>query len=152
MFRKTLAVVVSVIATVGLSLTVLAESPEEDAFDYRIAIMTTLKGHLVAASMVLRGKAEDNGYLIKHAQSIADSVAEMPHIFQAGSNVGDSEALAVIWEQPDEFKAAIDNAKKASTAFAKAVASGDDAAKGAAFKDLGGSCRGCHDEYRVPHD
>jgi cytochrome c556 len=134
----------------GLSYNAIAESTAEDALDYRKAVMTTLKGHLLAASMIVRGLAEDEGYLVQHAKGLANSAAEIHRVFPAGSAVDDSEALPAIWEQPEKFKAALQKAQDATENFHRVVASGsDNAAIGAAFKDVGMSCRGCHDDFRV---
>ena len=143
---------VLLIALAGTAQIAFAETAAEDAYDYREAIMTTLRGHLVAASLVLRGKVEDNGYLDKHAQALANSVAELEHVFPEGSNVNDSEALPAIWEQPEKFASALEASRKATAAFAEAAAGGDRQATAAAFREVGGSCRGCHDDFRKQDD
>jgi cytochrome c556 len=114
--------------------------------------MTSLRGHLWAASMRVRGLVDDHGQLVNHARGIADGTTELGHIFPEGSNVGESEALPVIWEEPEEFAAAIEKVKQASAAFVEAAESGDAEAIGGAFRELGGACRGCHDRFRVAHD
>jgi cytochrome c556 len=129
-----------------------AETTAEDAKDYRSAVMTSLRGHIGASSMHVRGLVEDHGFLGKHAEGLANGAAELKHLFPAGSNVAESEALPVIWEQPDEFAEAIETAEKATAAFSEAVASGDKAAIGAAFRDVGAACRGCHDQFRADSD
>ncbi len=40
---------------VGLSLGAFAEPSAEDALSYRESVMTSLKGHIGAASMIVRG-------------------------------------------------------------------------------------------------
>jgi cytochrome c556 len=131
------------------SLVAVADTAPEDAKDYRTSVMTTLRGHIGAASMHVRGMVEDNGFLAAHAEGLANGAAELKHLFPAGSNVDDSEALPVIWEQPEEFQKAIANAEKATVAFREAVAGGDKAAIGAAFREVGAACRGCHDRFRL---
>ena len=39
--------------------------------------------------------------------------------------------------------------QEATAAFVTAAESGDSEAIGAAFRNVGMSCRGCHDNYRV---
>lgn len=132
--------------------TAFADSTPDDAKDYRVAVMTTLRGHISAASMRVRGLVDDHGFLQKHADGLANGAAELKYVFPKGSNVDDSEALPLIWEQPEEFAAAIDKAVKATTAFKEAVAGGNDEAIGMAFKEVGAACRGCHDRFRVDED
>jgi len=152
MHRKLISLLTAIAVTMGISVNAAADTTPEDAVDYRAAIMTTLRGHLVAASMTMRGLVDDNGQIANHARGIASSAAEFGNIFQEGSNVGDSEALPVIWEEPEDFAAAIAKLQEATAAFVEAAESGDAEAIGGAFRNLGGSCRGCHDKYRVAHD
>lgn len=152
MFRKLICTSITVAVTFGVSMHALADTTPEDAADYRSAVMTSLRGHLIAASMAVRGLVDDNGHLVDHARGIASGVAEIGHLFPAGSNVGDSEALPVIWEDPDGFAAALANAKAATAAFVTAAEGGDQEAIGAAFRNVADGCRGCHDKYRVAEE
>lgn len=152
MQRKITGVLIGVLATIGLSAQVAAETTAEDAKKYRIAIMTTLRGHISATSMTVRGLVEDNGQLIGHADGMASAAAELQHVFQEGSVVDDSEALPAIWSEPEKFAAAIQQTVDATSAFQRAVAGGDSDAINAAFRDVGRSCGGCHDDFRVAHD
>lgn len=150
--KKACLVMTSIAGIVVLS-TALADPTPEDAKDYRTSVMTSLRGHVGAASMHVRGLVDDHGgFLAKHAEGLANGAAELKHLFPEGSNVGDSEALPAIWEQPEEFAAAIGEAEEATAAFREAVATGDRAAIGAAFRDVGNACRGCHDQFRVDDD
>lgn len=152
MFRKLITILTAVAVTTGLSVHAVADTTPEDAYDYRTAIMTTLRGHLVAASMTMRGLVDDNGQITNHARGIENSTKELGNIFQEGSNIGESEALPVIWEDTEEFAAAITKVQEAAAAFVAAADTGDADAIGGAFRNLGGSCRGCHDEFRVAQD
>ncbi len=149
MFRKLISILTAVAVTTGISVHAVADATPEDAFDYRIAIMTTLRGHLVAASMTMRGLVDNNGQIANHARGIENSVNELHNISQEGSNIGESEALPVIWEDTEEFAAAITKVQEAAAAFVAAADSGDADAIGGAFSKLCGSCRGCHDDFRV---
>lgn len=152
MHRKVMSIATAVALTTGISIQAAADTTPEDAYDYRASIMDTMRGHIRAASMVIRGLVEDRGQLLNHAQAMANNTMEFDHLFPAGSNVGDSEALPVIWEQPGEFAAAIEKIKTATAAFVAAAEGGNSEAIGAAFRDLGGACRNCHDRFRVEHD
>lgn len=150
--KKNAGPAIAFIAGLVLLSTTLADPTPEDAKDYRQHVMTSLRGHVGAASMHVRGLVDDHGFLVKHAEGLANGAAELKHIFPAGSNVGDSEALALIWEEPEAFARAIEKAEEATMAFQDAAAGGDRAAIGAAFRDVGAACRGCHDRFRVDDD
>ncbi len=152
MQRFTAGSFIVVATTLGLSMQVVADTTPEDAKDYRTSIMTSLRGHIGATSMTVRGLVDDHGQLSSHAAGMANAVAELKYIFPEGSAVEDSEALPAIWEQPEKFAAAIKKAEEATAAFKEVVAGGDKTAIGGAFRDVGMACRGCHDDFRVAHD
>jgi cytochrome c556 len=152
MQKKISAVLAALTVTTVVSYQAFADTSPEDAADYRKAVMTSMGGHVGAASMIVRGLVEDDGHLAKHAEGLANGAQELDRIFQEGSNVEDSEALPVIWEEPEAFAEAISKAQEATAAFVAAAETGDREAIGAAFRNVGMSCRGCHDNYRVEHD
>lgn len=152
MHKNTTAMLVTFAATCLLGIPAMADTTPEDAADYRKALMTSLRGHIGAASMIARGLVEDGGHLLGHAQGLANGAGELHRVFQEGSNVGESEALPLIWEEPEAFAEAIAKTEEATAAFVEAAESGDSEAISAAFRNVGMSCRGCHDRYRVAHD
>jgi len=149
---KTTTIGVAVAAIACYSLITSADTTPEDAVDYREAVMTSLKGHIGAASMHVRGLVEGPEFLVKHAQGLANGASELDRLFPAGSDVEGSHALPVIWEEPEEFSAAIEKLVATTNAFVEAAKSGDQERIGQAFRDVGGSCKGCHDKFREEHD
>lgn len=148
MQRKILTAAAALVATFGITAQALGEATPEDAYDYREAIMTAMRGHIGAASMIVRGLIDNNGQLLAHAEALANGAAEIGSLFPEGSNTADSEALPAIWEQPEKFAEAVARAEDATMAFEEAVAGGDPEAIGAAFREVGMACRGCHDDFR----
>ncbi|MFN4018967.1 MAG: c-type cytochrome [Erythrobacter sp.] len=72
--------------------------------------------------------------------------------FPAGTSVEDglkTEALATIWQKPDEFKAAGQKLIDESAKLAELAKGGDKAAVGAQAMAMGGACKGCHDKFRL---
>lgn len=60
----------------------------------------------------------------------------------------DTEALATIWQKPDEFKAAGQKLIDESAKLAAVAGEGDKAATAAQAMAMGGACKGCHDQFR----
>jgi cytochrome c556 len=54
-----------------------------------------------------------------------------------------------IWTKPAEFRAALDGLSRAADTFQSAAMSGNADAVRAATRGLGGSCKTCHDQFRV---
>ena len=72
--------------------------------------------------------------------------------FPAGTSVDDgvkTEALATIWQKPEEFKAAGQKLIDESAKLAELAKGGDKAAVGAQAMAMGGACKGCHDQFRL---
>ncbi len=61
----------------------------------------------------------------------------------------DTEALATIWEKPEEFTAAHQKLVDESAKLASLAGEGDAAAIGAQAMVMGGSCKNCHDSFRL---
>lgn len=71
----------------------------------------------------------------------------------SGRDAGyDTEALAAIWEQPVEFATAQQKLIDESEELVTLASAGDAAAVGEQVKDLGGSCKNCHDQFRLDDD
>lgn len=141
MLRVFLAVVVLI-----QSSFVLADAEGEIA--YRKGVMKVVGGHMSAMGAILRKgvHTDDLGY---HADGMADIAAIAPNVFPAGSGEGKTDSLPAIWEQPEAFKVAMDKFVAAADGMSAAVDSGDRSKIGPAIKALGGSCKGCHDDFKA---
>jgi len=123
----------------------------EADYKYREGVMKTVGGQMSSMAAILKGQVHlDN--LEFHASGMADLADIVPHVFPEGSGVHQSEALPAIWEQPDEFKMAVEKFVKAAKGIATAAEDGEMSAIGPALNSLGKACKGCHDNFREEHD
>ena len=82
------------------------------------------------------------------ANLIADWADVMPDYFPAGST--SPGARDDIWDDFEDFKSkAADNAKAARALQKLALAGSDKTAITAAAKKMGGTCKACHQSYRI---
>jgi cytochrome c556 len=125
-----------------------AETSAENSIKYRHAVMDAMAGHTSAFSMIAFGMVDHPEFLQSHANALADAGAQLKMLFPEGSGEGETHALPAIWEEPEKFAAAIEEAEKATAALRDAAASGDRKTIVGAFKALGQSCKGCHENYR----
>lgn len=63
---------------------------------------------------------------------------------------GDTRALAKIWSNMDDFGAKGKAMHEAGAALVAAANGGDAGAFGKAVGQFGGTCKSCHDDYRLP--
>ncbi len=108
------------------------------------------------AFKVARGELEkDTPYftlIAAKATDINTRAAKIETHFPAGTSVDDgydTEALAAIWQKPEEFKAAAQKLVDESAKLATIAGEGDKAATGAQAMAMGGACKGCHDQFRL---
>jgi cytochrome c556 len=89
----------------------------------------------------------DAAVVKKNTTTILEKLKEAHGLFPEGSGGGDSRAKAEIWTD----RAGFDKAMKESQAAAEAMAAvTQEAAFMPAMKTLGGTCKNCHDKYRLP--
>jgi cytochrome c556 len=89
----------------------------------------------------------DAAVVKKNATTILEKLKEAHGLFPEGSGGGDSRAKPEIWSDRAGFDQAMKDAQAAATALAAVT---DEAAYVPAMKTLGGSCKNCHDKYRLP--
>jgi cytochrome c556 len=86
------------------------------------------------------------------ANKFKATAAAMPRWFPAGSGgtaTLKSAAKPEIWSKPADFRTALNNFSTQANAFHAAVATGNADNIKAAFRSLGGTCKGCHDQFKV---
>ena len=149
---KATPLALALITSYAIATPAIADTTPEDAFDYRHSVMKSLGSHAHAFFLIFAGKVDQQDQMGIHADAIAAVGAEIGTLFPEGSGVDDSHALALIWEEPDQFSEAVQNAETATAGLAAAVATGDQKTIAAGFKTLGEACKGCHDRYREDDD
>ncbi len=100
----------------------------------------------------LEKDAPDFTLIASKASDINTRAAKIEGHFPAGTSVDDgfdTEALAAIWQKPDDFKAAAQKLVDESAKLASLAGEGDKAALGAQAMTMGGACKGCHDNFRL---
>jgi len=99
-----------------------------------------------------RGAPFDAAVAERSARRIAVLATMIPERFTAMDTrkfTVPTEALPVIWEQPDDFAQKAKALEDAANTFAGLAAGGDKATTLGGLRALGGTCGNCHDSYRV---
>ena len=122
---------------IGISTPILAD--EEDYIKYRQYVMKSLSSNLKASGLILKDKV--NGDLQGHAAAVASAGAMIDKIFPEGSDFGETDAKADIWENPDKFMKEAEKFKQATAAFGNNPS-------GKTLGAVGKSCKSCHKAFR----
>ena len=101
----------------------------------------------------LRSSEPQTIMLQQSARTIKTTSQAMYNWFPVGSGPQPglkTGAKPEIWTKPLEFRAAQDQLARAADAFQIAAGSGNMDTVRAAARGLGGACKNCHDQFRVP--
>jgi cytochrome c556 len=123
----------------------------EDAIKYRQSAFTVMANHFGRIGAMAQGKAPFDAKAAQDSMVVISAVHKLPFTaFGDGTDKGgNTKALPEVWSKQAGFNEARD---KMFTEMAKldgAVKSGSFDNVKAAFGGVGGSCKGCHDDYRA---
>ena len=101
-----------------------------------------------------RGDNPDWAALEKAANVVAEGSIDQQRWFPKGSgpDAGKTRALPEVWSKPDDFTAAQKMFTDRAPKLLAAVKAKDAPGVQAAFKEVGGACKNCHDTFRAPEE
>jgi cytochrome c556 len=101
-----------------------------------------------------KASAPDFAALLTAAETVQKASVNQQQWFAKGTGpeAGKTRALPEIWSKPDEFTAAQKMFSDRAPALVAAAKAKDVESVGAAFKQVGGSCKNCHDTFRSPEE
>lgn len=126
-------------------------SAGEAEIKYRQSMMKAIGGHMGAIVGVLKGNSGGAEHLKMHTQAMADLAKMAKDIFPKNSSAkeGETRALELIWEKPDDFAKVRATFEMEAAKLAEIAKGGDMKAVGAQLGVLGKSgCGSCHGTYR----
>lgn len=139
-------IAVALVAVVALGGAAFAQA---DAIKNRKEAMKAIGGGMGQLVKMVKGEEAFDAAKAKAAvDTIAAKAKGFDALFPAGSEKGgETEAAPAIWTDTNGFKAALAKLETTAAAQSSAVTSLDGVK--AAVGALGGTCKGCHDTYRV---
>ncbi|QYJ80540.1 c-type cytochrome [Shewanella acanthi] len=124
------------------------EDPK-DAIEYRQSAFSLLAYNFGDMGAMMKGKKPFDAATFAMR---ATNVAALSHIpfegFIDGSDKGETEALAKIWQDRADFDAKMKTFQENAAILATVAQKGDQAELKQAFMNTGKSCKGCHDVYK----
>ena len=133
--------------------TALADSPP--VIEERQANFKAIGKSFKAIRTQLEGDSPDMEAIAAAATDMNAAALKIEGYFPEGTSVADgydTEALATIWEKPQDFAEAHKRLVDASAEMITIAQSGDAAAVGDQVGVVGGSCKNCHDTFRLDTD
>ncbi|NMH64764.1 c-type cytochrome [Shewanella salipaludis] len=119
------------------------------AIHYRQSAFDLIAHNFGDMGAMLKGKkAFDADTFAMRATHVA-ALAKIPFEgFVAGSDQGDTDALAKIWQDRADFDAKMSRFQENAAKLALVAQQGEKMAIKQAFMETGKSCKGCHDSYK----
>jgi cytochrome c556 len=157
--RLLAAACAALVGTATLSGTGLAPAAAQTAagksqatVDARQANFKAIGGAFKAVRGELEKDAPDYALIAAKANDINARARKIGGLFPAGTattNGLKTEALPAIWKQPAAFKTATQKLVDESAKLASIAGKRNKQAVAAQAMAMGGSCKGCHDQFRL---
>jgi cytochrome c556 len=125
-----------------------AHADDQDVIDYRTHIMKTMGQQVAIIGMILEQRAPADEFAT-HVQVLAVTAATAKKAFEPEVPGGD--AKPDVWAQWPDFAERLDTLAAATAELASIAKDGGLEAAAPKLK-AALTCKGCHDEYRVPDE
>ena len=134
----------------GSSFLMQAHMAAKGIVKERMQLMKSYAASMKVINVELRDMASVNYILINaEANKIAESSQTIMELFPPGSGTGVSEASPKIWQTLEDFNKIIVDLKKTAQKLAQSTGTGVPNLVIENFRALGGTCKNCHQKYRV---
>ena len=141
----------------GIALTTCALSASansafkepSDAIKYRQAAFSMISVQIGDMGAMLKGKVPFDAEQFKMRANNAAALSKMPwEAFYAGTDKGDTSALAAVWSDNETFTKKATAFQQYADELAVAAQSGDKAVIGKAFGAWAKGCKDCHKQFK----
>jgi len=128
-----------------------ADPDPQNLVKYRGQVMGAMGKHMKMSSMIIKGEVDRTKDAAYHAESLDKTAKILMALFPEGTgpDAVKTDAKAEVWSDSEGFKAAVKAYSDATAQYVEVASSGDMAAIKSAFGQVGKSCGGCHDSYKV---
>jgi len=122
----------------------------EKDVEYRKAVFTTTAYNFKKMTAMVKGETEWDAREFRYRAERVDMLSRMPWeaFSEPSADVGNSEALSKIWDERKKFREHINEYRDATRNLGSVVHNGNKAMAVRAFKQVGKSCKSCHDSFK----
>lgn len=142
----------ALLAWAGLAAAELNQEQAERAVETRQSLLHLMGWNMAPLGAMARGRIDfDQARVETNAGRLVALSEMMADAFAADTRANDvaTEALDVIWEQPDDFAAKVQDTIDATNRLVAVAGTGDEGDIREAIGAVGSSCGSCHDDFRV---
>jgi cytochrome c556 len=141
---------------VGIGIALAEEEFDpQPIIEGRQAALRDIGGAFKGISDELKAASPSLAAISHYARQIDDLTQQQKFWFPAGTGPEaeiETKARPEIWRSPEEFRQAQSAFSENAHKLVKAAQSGNVAAIQAQWRELGKSCKGCHDKFREEED
>ena len=131
----------------GSSLVIAADA--EKAIKYRRGVFNVMGWNFGSMAAMVKGKIPFDANLFARNAEIVAFMSQLPlEGFVEGSDEGDTKARSEIWLNMEDFEAKMKKMQKEVSVLAEISKKGNFDASKSQLKEVGATCKGCHDDYR----
>jgi len=121
----------------------------EDAIKYRKSVMTLMGNHFGRLGAMAQGRVPYDAKAAADNAALVTALAPLAWpAFGAGTDAGDTRARSEVWSDAAKFKAASDKFLGEVAKLDAAAKAGTQDALRTAVGAIGGTCKGCHDDFQ----
>ena len=120
--------------------------------EYRQKVMGSIGNNMGSIGHIMKFKLPQSGNIAGHAANINTSAKMILAAFKQQLAEGKTDAKAAVWSDWAKFEKATQDLIDESAKLASVAQGGDMAAIGGQMKKVGGTCKGCHEDFRKPKE
>jgi len=131
----------------GSSFVIAADA--EKAIKYRRGVFNVMGWNFGSMAAMVKGKIPFDANVFARNAEIVAFMSQLPlEGFVEGSDEGDTKARPEIWLNMEDFEAKMKKMQKEVSVLAEISKKGNFDASKSQLKEVGTTCKGCHDDYR----
>ncbi len=150
-FSKKSIIALALAAGIGAAPVAMSHlDPTAFHLSYRQSLFAILGANFGPMSSMVKGEIPwDSARFKGYADDLATaSTLDFMRGFPDGSDGGQTRARPEIWSNKADFEAKLDDFRREAAKLAEAAAGDDQKAIMMQFQSTGGTCKGCHDDYK----
>ena len=150
MIANKLRLLLSLAASLAVAVPLTASAQfakKDDAIKYRQSAFSLMGTHMKRIEAVVKGETPFNAADVQKNAALIATLSELPWA-AFGSGTEGGKAKPEIWKEAAKFKEGSEKMMKAAVTLNTAAKSGNLDQIKKAFGDTGGTCKGCHDNYK----